>query len=184
MGKSFAHKGFVGPADGAPVKPDIVHLYQHRSNHGPQAIVANVTGLIAIRDAIDSLLASPDPTTGIRIAAVPGDDGEGYSLGLYKIDKPFTDRVWDDLPSTYDIVDDFGDRIWAIDCAVQQKWPCPVCHGFGKKGVKTNLFGFGTDRGKRSDFIDESEAIPCDGPCGGSGQVTEKPKEETPASEA
>lgn len=171
MGKSLAHKGYVGPADGAPVTPSIIHLYQHGTNHGPQAIVGNVEGLTAIRDAINGLLKVAGDIS-IKIEAVPGDDGEGYTLGLYKLDKPFTDRVWGDLPDTYTIPErGIGDRIWAVDCAVQQQWPCPKCHGFGKMGERT------VETPHRM-FLDYPPDAPqCDGPCKGTGFVSEKPSE-------
>lgn len=133
MGKTFAHQGYVGEAVKAPFLPNIAHVYQHDGHHAPATIVANKEGLLAIRAAIDQALAAEgDIKTSAEV--VP-NDGEGYHLLIYRVDKSFEDRVWDDLPSTYEIPGRaLGDHAYDVEMALRQEWPCPMCHGFKKIG--------------------------------------------------
>lgn len=174
MGNSFVHRDHCGPAEDAKFIPEILHVYQHNSNHRPAALVGNREGLLELRKAIDNALAADGQTASATANVVPADDGEGYSLLVYRVDKPFTDRFWDDLPSTYEIADEpSGGSFAPIEMALRQQWPCPRCHGFGKSGEPTIEV-------KGHMFMDYApDAPPCEGPCKGTGWVTQ-PRMEDP----
>lgn len=166
MGNSFAHKGYVGPADGAPVTPDILHIYQHSYHHGTSAIIGNKDGLLALRKAIDEVLSKPEEITSTCVDVVPADDGEGYSLIVYKADKPFTDPFWSNLPSTYELSDEMGDMFAPIEFAKNKSWPCPECFGFGKVGDDIGFFS--------TKILIEQVGVACTY-CNATGIVHEKP---------
>jgi hypothetical protein len=54
---------------------DIVHLYAQTEWHSPAAISGSRSGLVRLRDALDSAIAG-----GTGCAGIMTDDGEGYAI--------------------------------------------------------------------------------------------------------
>lgn len=132
MSKSFVDEKHCGPADEAGYTPKILHVYQHSTWHAAAAIVGNREALTALRDTLNGLLS--EQSEFAEIGVVPGDDGEGYRLKVWRVDKPITDRFWSDLPGTYEVpsVQGFAD----YDCdfvthALTKRWMCEACSGWG-----------------------------------------------------
>lgn len=182
MANSFVDDEHCGPASDAPHVPKLLHLYQHSTNHGDAAIVGNVQALTALRDAL-TLLIDDAVKRDIRISVVPGDDGEGYSLRIYRCDKPITDRFWVDLPSHYEIVKEGFSRAasWAIESAFNQRWMCEKCNGFGllaKDG--SHVYSLPIPEGEQPksmgmfmsyDWKKHPDAVKCDAPLCDDGRV-------------
>jgi len=82
-------------------KPTLLHVYEHYAHHDDVWLVGNVDGLLALRNAIDRVLNTPDKAACAEVMAA---DGEGYAVQVICEDTPWQGERWPHLFLPYTAV--------------------------------------------------------------------------------
>ncbi len=88
----------------------LLHVYGQHAQHSPLGIVGNRNGLTVLRDAIDAVLRGeyrprpPDAPAGRAMenhTSAMTSDGEGYSVVVELVERPWGHREWETRPLPY-----------------------------------------------------------------------------------